>query len=321
MPTVLITGGHGGIGFECSRELATRYGCDLVLAGRSPASMEKAAEELTRISGARVRLLQLDTSSLASVRDAAAKCRKMLDSGAIDNLQAIICNAGARFFDLSYSDDGYEKTFATNCLGHFLLMELLVSRLAADGRIIFTASGTHDPDTTDGKLVGKTVEPSAIALANVGKSGEKPLSSGKRYSTSKLCTVLYANELARRLKKSRSSIASIAFDPGSVPDSGFLRGLPGFVQWLANSQFMKWLTKRIGVTPGDLKFSGASLAQLAIDQRFKDDSGKYFQSNDLKLIEKRSASLSYDEHLALRLWNDSKQLAHLERDEEPALLR
>ena len=47
---------------------------------------------------------------------------------------------------------------------------------------MFTASGTHDPDTTDGKMVGKVVEPDAIALANDGKDGKKPLSAGIRYS-------------------------------------------------------------------------------------------------------------------------------------------
>ena len=321
MPTVLITGGHGGIGFECAKQLASLYRFDLVLVGRSQERMAKAAEELQKICGVKVNLLQLDTSSLASVREGATECRKLLDTGLIDTLQAIICNAGSRFFDLTYSVDGYEQTFATNCLGHFLLIELLVDRLAPEGRIVFTVSGTHDPDTTDGKLVGKAARPDAIALANAGKAGDEPLSSGKRYSTSKLCGVLYAYELARRLRRSGSSIASIAFDPGSVPDSGFLRALPAPARWLASSAFAKWVQGRLGVTRGDLKFSGASLAKLASDASFKEASGKYFQSNDLRLIERRSATMSYDEQLALKLWNDSRQLAHLQLDEEPSQLR
>jgi NAD(P)-dependent dehydrogenase (short-subunit alcohol dehydrogenase family) len=321
MPTVLITGGHGGIGFECAKKLASLYRFNLVLAGRSQGRMAEAAEELKKISGVDVSLLQLDTSSLASVREGAAQCRRLLDTGAIDTLAAIICNAGSRFFDISYSVDGCEQTFATNCLGHFLLVELLVDRLAPEGRVVFTVSGTHDPDTTDGKLVGKAVQPNAIALANTGKAGDKPLSSGKRYSTSKLCGVLYAYELARRLRRSGSTIASIAFDPGSVPDSGFLRALPAPARRLASSAFSKWLQGRLGVTRGDLKFSGASLARLAADPSFKDASEKYFQSNDLRLIVRRSSTMSYDEQLALKLWNDSKQLAHLEPDEEPAQLR
>jgi NAD(P)-dependent dehydrogenase (short-subunit alcohol dehydrogenase family) len=321
MPTVLITGGHGGIGFECAKELATVYHCDLILAGRSQEGMTRAATELHEISNVQVTLLQLDTSSLASVRDAVSQCRRLLDIGAVDTLQAIVCNAGRRFLDTSYSVDGYEQTFATNCLGHFLLVELLVNRVAPDGRIVFTASGTHDPETTDGKMVGKAVDPNAVVLASTGKDGKKPIPSGKRYSTSKLCTVLYSYEIARRLRKSRNSIASIAFDPGSVPGTGFLRALPTPVQLLANSRFMRWVTKSLGVTSGDLKFSGASLARLAADSSFQGASGKYFQSNDLRLIERRSSTASYDDQLALKLWNDSKQLAHLQPEEEPALLQ
>ena len=51
--------------------------------------------------------------------------------------------------------------------------------MAANGRIVFTASGTHDPETTDGKMVGIAAEPDATALANDGKNGKKPL-SGER---------------------------------------------------------------------------------------------------------------------------------------------
>lgn len=321
MPTVFITGGHGGIGFECAKQLAATYQFNLVLAGRSQERMTKAAEELQDSFGVRVSPLSLDTSSLASVREAAHELSRRIESGEVDELQAIICNAGGRFWDLSYSVDGYEQTFATNYLGHFLLVELLVDRMAAEGRVVFTVSGTHDPDTVDGKLVGKAVQPDAIALANDGKDGRKPISTGKRYSTSKLCTVMCSYELARRLKKSNSSIASIAFDPGSVPDSGFLRTAPAVIQWLAGTAFMRWFSKRIGITPGDLKFSGASLARLAADPAFRYASGKYFQSNDLRLIELRSATISYDDQLAWNLWNDSKQLVRLQPGEEPAQLR
>jgi NAD(P)-dependent dehydrogenase (short-subunit alcohol dehydrogenase family) len=50
----------------------------------------------------------------------------MLDTGEIDALQAIVCNAGVQLNGpVSYSADGYEETFATNYLGHCLLVALL----------------------------------------------------------------------------------------------------------------------------------------------------------------------------------------------------
>ena len=323
MTTVLITGGHSGIGLAAVRVLAARK-IDLVLAGRSPDRMRAVAAELRAAHGVAVTTLALDTSSLTSVRAAAARLRTMLDSGEVGPLDVIACNAGGRFDgDISYSADGYETTFATNCLGHFLLVELLLPALTEAGRVVYTASGTHDPDSMDGRMVGAGtgVEPDAVALANNGRDGARPLSAGKRYSGSKLCTVMYAYELDRRLRRAGSSVSSIAFDPGSVPGTAFLRGMPTPVRWLSTTAAMKWVSKRIGVVTSDLGFSGASLASLAVDPAHAGVSGRYYQANDGVLSAVRSARLSYDEQRAVKLWEDTRQLVRLSADEESGQLR
>ncbi|MBD2846394.1 SDR family NAD(P)-dependent oxidoreductase [Paenibacillus sp. IB182496] len=322
MATILITGGHSGIGLECSKQLASDYQHNLVLAGRNLERMEPVARELRATYGVKVSIIKIDTSSLDSVRSAAAQCRTMLNNGEIDSLQAIICNAGVRLNGpVSYTSDGYEETFAANYLGHFLLVELLLDSMANHGRIVFTVSGTHDPDTADGRMMGVASEHNAMDLANMGKYGKKLVSSGKLYATSKLCMILHAYELDRRLKKSGSSIASIAYDPGATPGTGFLREMPKPVQWLADRSFMNWIFKRIGITIGSVDFSGKALAKISADPAYANGSGKYFQSNDGSLIERRSSTLSYDKKRALQLWNDTKMLVHLEPNEEPILLR
>ena len=321
MPTVLITGGHTGLGFEAARELASGARLNLLLAGRDPDRVEVAAQEIRSQYGVNVGVLELDLSSLASVRAAAARVRAMLETGEIDPLQAILSNAGAQFQGpVSYSADGYEETFAVNYLGPFLLVNLLLDRVSDGGRIVFTASGTHDPETMDGKMVGAAVEPDAGALALEGKNGEEAISGGKRYTTSKLATVLLAYELDRRLRRSHSSLASIAFDPGLIPETGLTRTSPWAVRWIARTSPMKWVLKRLGVTMGSLSFSGPALARVAYDPSFADGSGKYFQSKNGSLIEARSSKTSYDERRAAKLWSDSEQLVHLRAKEEPALL-
>jgi NAD(P)-dependent dehydrogenase (short-subunit alcohol dehydrogenase family) len=319
--TVFITGGHSGIGLECVRQLAARR-FNLVLAGRSPAAMQKVVDELRAAYDVAVTAIEVDLSSLAAVRSASATYTSMIECGEVAAPDALLCNAGGRFDGpVTYSPEGYELTFATNCLGHFLLVELLLPQMSANGRVVYTASGTHDPDTMDGKLVGAAAEPNAVALANVGRDGAKPLSVGKRYSTSKLCTVMYAYELARRLDRAGSSIASIAYDPGSVPATGLTRNLPKAVQHVAKSSLMEWISRRVGITTSTLVFSGAALADIAVDAQFASGSGAYFQAQGGKLSNVSSSKVSYDQARALALWDDSKRLVDLQPDEEPAQLR
>lgn len=308
MTTVLITGGHSGIGLAAARELAAA-GTDLVLAGRTTERMQPVADELAAEHGIAVTLLRLDTSSLASIRDAAAQVARWRETDRIDAIDALLCNAGGRFDGpVTYSSDGFETTFATNHLGNVLLVELLLPHLTPDARVIVTASGTHDPDSVDGKLVGAAVEPDANVLAMVGKDGRPPLSAGKRYSTSKMCAVMYCYELDRRLRAAGSSVGVIAFDPGQVPETGFLRDMPRIVQWLATTSLFSWVSKRIGGVVSDVAFSGASLAELAVDPRYAGRSGEYFQANQGVLSSVRSATLTYDRARSAKLWEDSAAL-------------
>lgn len=171
----------------------------------------------------------------------------------------------------------------------------------------------------DGKLVGGAVEPDAMALAEQGKHG-KPISGGKRYSTSKLCTVLYAYELSRRLDAADAGITSIAFDPGLIVETGLNRSAPKVAQSIMRTSAAKWLFKTMGVTMGSIPFSGDSLAEVAIGPQFARANGQYIQSNDGRLIEARSSKASYDGTSAARLWADSSHLVSLLPREEPRAL-
>ena len=319
MGTTLITGGHAGLGFEASSRLATRKE-NLVLAGRDLAKVDKVASELRTRFGIQVWTVQLDLASLDSVRSSAAVVRKLVSDGQLPLLDALVCNAGAQFQGpISYSKDGFEETFATNQLGNFLLVNLLFGTISEHGRIIFTASGTHDPDKMDGKSVGKAVEPDAFALANEGKNGKKAISGGKRYTTSKLCIILFAYELDRRLKQAHSSISSIAFDPGFIPETGLARTAPPPALWLLRTRLMKWFFKKIGVTMGSLPFSGDALARIAVDPKFAHVSGQYIQSSSGVLAPTRSSRTSYDRQKAIKLWSDSETLVKLQPAEHLVL--
>ena len=321
MATILITGGDAGLGWAASSRLAEQR-FNLVLAGRDPEKVERAAKQLRERYSVAVTTLALDLASLRSVRAAAAKVRSIISQGTLEPLQAVLCNAGAQFRGpISYSADGFEETFAVNCLGTLLLAELLLDCVIDGGRIVFTASGTHDPETMDGKSVGAAVEPDADALAHQGKDGRKAISGGRRYATSKLCDILYSYELDRRLKALGQPVASIAFDPGFIPETGLARTAPAFAQRALRSGFVKWVLQRIGVTMGSLPFSGDALAAIATDARFANASGKFLQSKNGQVSEVRSSKASYDPGKAAKLWRDSERLVQLTAEERPKRLQ
>ncbi len=77
-------------------------------------------------------MLRLDASSLASVGEATEDSGTSLDNGMVDPLKALLCcNAGGRHNGrTTYSPDGCEKTFATSCLGNFLVVALFIGGMA-----------------------------------------------------------------------------------------------------------------------------------------------------------------------------------------------
>jgi NAD(P)-dependent dehydrogenase (short-subunit alcohol dehydrogenase family) len=88
-----------------------------------------------------VMIVPLDLSDNASVHQAA----KTINSS-IDRLDVLVNNAGVMAIkDYTKSADGFEMQFASNHLGHFLLTNLLMSKIvAAKGVVINVSSTGHE---------------------------------------------------------------------------------------------------------------------------------------------------------------------------------
>jgi NAD(P)-dependent dehydrogenase (short-subunit alcohol dehydrogenase family) len=118
--TTLITGANRGLGREAARRLIAaghtvvgRPGGerpDLLLVGRPGQALTDVAEA-ARARGATVHGIGCDLSRLADVRAAAATARKLLESGAVRPLRALVANADVMSADTRpASADGYEYT-------------------------------------------------------------------------------------------------------------------------------------------------------------------------------------------------------------------
>ncbi len=198
--TFVVTGGSSGIGYFAAEQLAAA-GATVVIAARSRAKFDAAARSITfRTPGALVAFVELDLSSLDSVRLAA---RQLGERDRIDGLleNAAIILAGRKRL---VTADGHELTFGTNHLGHFALTALVYPTLARtpSSRIITMGSGST-------KLV---------TLRADDLQSETKYSSFSSYAQSKHATQAFGFELDRRLRAAGSSVTALVAHPGGAQD-------------------------------------------------------------------------------------------------------
>jgi protochlorophyllide reductase len=197
--TAVITGASTGLGLETARALASR-GANVILACRDLARGERAANLIASSVAAdrsRLRVVPLELASLTSIHGSAEQIHAHCP-----RLDLLINNAGVMAIPFSRSDDGFERTFATNHLGHFALTGLLLDRLLATpgSRVVTLSSNAHRRARFD--LGG-------LDSAN----GYKP---GQAYDRSKLANLLFAHELQHRLHVAAAETISLAAHPGNA---------------------------------------------------------------------------------------------------------
>ena len=290
--TVVITGANAGLGLECARNLLARDDSwHLVLAVRNPDLGAAAVADLG--APGRCSVIRCDLASLASVRDFVAAFAE----SDLPPLRAIVCNAGLQTVDTKFTVDGVEMTFGVNHLGHFALVQGLLDRLVAPARIVVVASGTHDP----AKFTGMP-KPNYTSAEEVAHPAADAAAEGRRrYTTSKLCNVLFAYELDRRLGEGARGVTVTAFDPGLMPGSGLARDY-------SPAQRFAWRfigpALRLLPNVNSTRTSGSRLAALAVDPAFEGVTGRYYEGAK----EIRSSVDSYDNAKALDLWETSERL-------------
>jgi NAD(P)-dependent dehydrogenase (short-subunit alcohol dehydrogenase family) len=129
----LVTGATSGLGRETASQLAL-LGATVILVGRNAEKTERVAEDIRRQGGRGKVLTEIaDLSSMAEVRALGARIE--------GPLHLLVNNAGVLLPERSETSEGFETTFATNLLGHFVLTNLLIDKLEAPARIINVSSG------------------------------------------------------------------------------------------------------------------------------------------------------------------------------------
>jgi len=208
---IVVTGGNGGIGCETIKALLLRN-AKVYMASRSQQLAEVAIAKLKSETGKEAIFLELDLSSLASVRKATDEFNSKESE-----LHVLFNNAGVMAPPIEQlTADGYDLQFGTNVIGHYVFTKRLLPLLLAGAksspdkkaRIVNISSIAH--------IFADTIH--LDALKDVPK--RKKLGTSKLYTQSKFANVVLSNEFARRYGD--QGIVSISVNPGSIK-TGLMR--------------------------------------------------------------------------------------------------
>ncbi len=282
--TVLITGANSGLGLETAKALAG-HGAQVVMAGRNPQKLARAA---AAVEGVRPATLQLDLADLSSVRTAAAEVAQL-----VPQLDVLINNAGVMATPFERTADGFERQIGTNHLGHFALTGLLLPLLHHDhARVVNVSSAAHrmgdiDPDDL-----------------NYDRRG---YSSWPAYGQSKLANLLFTAELDRRAQAAGWDLVAAAAHPGYAATNLQTSG-----PWYARNPIGKAASRVMNLILAQSAEAGARPQLYAAvgsdvvgNDYFGPDGFRESRGHPVRVGRRSEAS---DPDLAARLWNASEAL-------------
>lgn len=206
-PLAVVTGANAGLGYETARALM-HQNYRVIVAARNPEKGETAVEALRAESPkADVRLELLDLNRLTSVREFARRVQTQEPS-----LDLLINNAGVMALpERELTEEGFERQFGVNYLGHFLLTSLLLPQLmhAAAPRVVQLSSLAH----RGGRIDFDDLQ------------GERHYDPWRAYRQSKLAMLMFSQTLQRHSNQELWGLDSLAAHPGLSRTALFNHGV------------------------------------------------------------------------------------------------
>jgi NAD(P)-dependent dehydrogenase (short-subunit alcohol dehydrogenase family) len=287
LKTIVMTGGTAGIGLAAVQQIRRSSDVRLLVGARGQAS-------------AGVESLPLDLTTLASVRSFAAAVQEWLGQASLDGL---VLNAGVQFSDVRQrTEDGFETTFAVNHLAHYLLLRLLMPRLAPEAIVVITTSNLHNPKTNP-FAPPEHADAEKLARGQVKLTNSQGSMSGLRaYAASKLCNLLTARALAASAIAQDRRLRVIAYTPGLTPGTKLTRN-QSLVFRFSNAAVMRILSaiQRMNTVAG----GGGLLADLTLGH-IAPPSGRLYASQVKRHLTWPDISeLASDDAVMAKLWRDS----------------
>ncbi len=234
-------------------------------------------------------------------------------------LDVVVLNAGLQYTGSFYpkvSKQGIELTFAVNHLAHFYLVNILKDfvRDNEESRIIITSSDVHDPKSSGGNIGKKAGLNNLVDFRKKITGQFLNFNADEAYKNSKLCNILFAKELEKKLKISFSKISVITWAPGLVipnDDSGFFRYSKRF-NLFGYLIFSKAAKNILGISES-IENAGKLLSKIILDSNYN-NIGFIHLSNRLisfkkhKLVVSNVSDEANNSELASQLWILSEEI-------------
>ena len=316
---ILITGGNSGIGFfAIINLLKTKNNLYIVIKSKLRKNqflrrIEKYVDK--NYLSKYINIIEnCDLSNLENIK----KIKDYFISKKIF-LDIVILNAGLQYTGSVYpkvSKQGIEITFAVNHLAHFYLVNVLKDFIndKEESRIIITSSDVHDPKSSGGKI-GKKAGLNNLVDFRAKVTGRfLNFNADESYKNSKLCNILFAKELTKKLEISSSKISVITWAPGLVfpnDDNGFFRYSKKF-NLFGYMIFSKVAKNILGISES-VENAGEILSRIVFDSKFN-NIGYIHLSNKLisfkkhKLVESKVSNEANNSELASKLWTFSEDI-------------
>ena len=314
--TVLITGASSGVGLFAAKALVDR-GWHVVMACRDTGKARRAQAALA-IPDVSVTHLQVDLGDLESVKQLAESFRATGRP-----LDALVINAAVYLPRLKHperSPQGYEISMATNHLGHFLLIQLLLPDMERSShpsrRLVILGTVTANSRELGGRIpipapadLGDLAGFAAGFKAPIAMADGKPFKPGKAYKDSKLCTMITTQELHRRLHEN-TGIVFTSLYPGCVADTPLFRNTPKAFQTI-----FPWFQKNITGGYVSQALAGERVAQVVADPEFAVSGVHWSWGNRQKKggqqFSQELSEQASNPDTARRVWDYSLQLVGL----------
>lgn len=157
--TILVTGANGSLGSALVSRIVSKpetaaYHGIYTARNADAAPQLRSALQAGSLTGSHSHdVVSLELTNLSHVRSTAAAINKRVAAGEIPPIRALVLNAGyLEFLRQTWTGDGFDMTFASNYLGHWLLALLLLQSMDTEaGRIVIIGSESHDPHNSKSK--------------------------------------------------------------------------------------------------------------------------------------------------------------------------